>query len=216
MTGSRPGDQVDPSLINLETAVVKERAAGVLAEHHQIEVDEARWLLFVLAGYRGLSPNVMAAQVPDLIDAVIVKKHEALQHPDMLELYRVVNDALDWPEDDPRITDVVDILERIMVAAVQAGEAGAYGLDDDLVHLMDAAVLDFSPGAERIMALLEDRGWKGWTRIERIPADRLDQLGRPTSAAPAEELDRAVDDQQGEGPGTGEHPALGRRPAAAQ
>ena len=65
MTGSRPGDQVDPSLINLETAVVKERAAGVLAEHHQIEVDEARWLLFVLAGYRGLSPNVMAAQVPD-------------------------------------------------------------------------------------------------------------------------------------------------------
>jgi len=159
---------------------------------------------------------MMAAQVPDLIDAVIVKKHEALQHPDMLELYRVVNDALDWPEDDPRITDVVDILERIMVAAVQAGEAGAYGLDDDLVHLMDAAVLDFSPGAERIMALLEDRGWKGWTRIERIPADRLDQLGRPTSAAPAEELDRAVDDQQGEGPGTGEHPALGRRPAAAQ
>jgi hypothetical protein len=41
---------------------------------------------------------------------------------------------------------------------------------------MDSAVLEASPGAERILALLEQRGWKGWTRIERVPADRLDVL----------------------------------------
>jgi len=37
--------------------------------------------------------------MPELIDDVIAKKHEALEHPDMLELYRIVNDAFDWPPD---------------------------------------------------------------------------------------------------------------------
>jgi ABC-type dipeptide/oligopeptide/nickel transport system ATPase subunit len=80
----------------------------------------------------------------------------------------------------------------------------------------DAAVLEASAGAERILALLEERGWKGWTRIERIPADRVDALSPRRSAAPADELDRAVDEEQDEGAGAGEQPALVRRPTAAQ
>jgi hypothetical protein len=30
-----------------------------------------------------------------------------------------------------------------------------------------------SPGAARVVAILEERGWMGWTRIERMPAHRL-------------------------------------------
>ncbi|MFI5694730.1 hypothetical protein ACIA58_22945 [Kribbella sp. NPDC051586] len=64
--GSEPGDEVDPSLIDsLKTAALRERAAGVLAEYHQIELTEARMLLVVLAEYLGLSADAVAAEVLD-------------------------------------------------------------------------------------------------------------------------------------------------------
>ncbi|NKE60990.1 MerR family transcriptional regulator, partial [Lentzea sp. PSKA42] len=28
--------------------------------------------------------------------------------------------------------------------------------------------------------ILEERGWKGWTRIEQVPADRLNTQSGPT------------------------------------
>ncbi|GAB2648317.1 MerR family transcriptional regulator [Kribbella swartbergensis] len=142
-----------------------DRLRGLGLDERYIEMERDAWIM-------------VAAQMPDLVEAVIVKKHEALQHPDMIKLYSIANETLDAPLDDPRIVDLVDTLERLMIAAVQAGEAGTYGLDDKLVALMDAAVLESSPGAERILALLEERGWKGWTRIERVPTDRLDELSR--------------------------------------
>ncbi|MGW6200792.1 MerR family DNA-binding transcriptional regulator [Kribbella sp. NPDC055110] len=136
-------------------------------QERYIELERDAWIM-------------LAAKVPHLIDDVVAQKHQSLQHPDMIKLYRIVNEALDWSEDDsPRMVELVDLLERIMIAAVQAGAAGSYDLDDDLVHLMDSAVLEASPGAERVLALLEERGWKGWTRIERVPIERLNALGQP-------------------------------------
>jgi hypothetical protein len=38
---------------------------------------------------------------------------------------------------------------------------------------MDSTMLESAPGAELVLAILQERGWKGWTRIERVPADRL-------------------------------------------
>jgi hypothetical protein len=64
--GAEPRDEVDPSLIDsVETAALRERAVGVLAEQHQIELTEARMLLFVLAEYLGRSPDTVAAEVLD-------------------------------------------------------------------------------------------------------------------------------------------------------
>ncbi|WP_268978223.1 hypothetical protein [Streptomyces sp. HM190] len=34
-------------------------------------------------------------------------------------------------------------------------------------------MLESAPGAELVAAVLKERGWSGWTRIERVPADRL-------------------------------------------
>jgi hypothetical protein len=34
-------------------------------------------------------------------------------------------------------------------------------------------MVESAPAAERLVAILEERGWRGWTRIERVPADRL-------------------------------------------
>jgi hypothetical protein len=34
-------------------------------------------------------------------------------------------------------------------------------------------MVESTPGGQRVVAILKERGWKGWTRIERVPADRL-------------------------------------------
>jgi DNA-binding transcriptional MerR regulator len=151
-----------------------DRVRGLGVEERYIEMERDAWIM-------------VAAQAPHLIDAVIAKKHEELDDPDMVKLYGFLRGPLDWPADDPRVVEIADILERLVIRAVEAGEAGADdGLDDRFADLLDAAVVEFAPGAERVLAILEERGWKGWTRIERVPADRLNahpgSTEKPSSA----------------------------------
>ncbi|MFJ7999209.1 hypothetical protein ACIQ7D_18980 [Streptomyces sp. NPDC096310] len=56
---------------------------------------------------------------------------------------------------------------------MEAGEADIDGFDDQFVDLLDTTMAESSPGAARPLAILEERGWRGWTRIERVPAHRL-------------------------------------------
>jgi DNA-binding transcriptional MerR regulator len=137
-----------------------DRLRGLGVEERYIELERDAWIM-------------VAAQVPHLIDSVIAKKHEDLDDPDMVKLYSLLSGALDWPANDPRVVELADILERLAIRAVEAGETGADGLDDQFVDLLDATMVESSPGAKRLVAILEERGWRGWTRIERVPADRL-------------------------------------------
>jgi len=116
---------------------------------------------------------MVAAQVPDQIDAVMAKKHQDLDDPDMLRLYQLISGAFDCPPDDPRVVEVADVLERLRFRAIAAGELSMDGMDDRFAALLDATMLESSPAAARLLAILEERGWSGWTRIERVPTDRL-------------------------------------------
>jgi DNA-binding transcriptional MerR regulator len=138
-----------------------DRLRGLGVEERYVELERDAWIM-------------ISAQVPDQIDAVIVKKHEELDDPDMVKLYGLLSGALDWSADDPRVIEVADLLERLMMRAVEAGEVGDDGFDDQFVALLDSAMLESAPGAARLLAVLEERGWRGWTRIERVPADGLD------------------------------------------
>jgi DNA-binding transcriptional MerR regulator len=112
---------------------------------------------------------MIAAQAPDVVDASIAKKHAELDDPDMVALYRFLSEAVQWSGDDPRIVDIAILLERLMIRAVEAGEADADGLDDPIVDLLDAMTVESSPVGRRLIEILQSRGWKGWTRIERVP-----------------------------------------------
>jgi DNA-binding transcriptional MerR regulator len=146
-----------------------DRLRGLGVEERYIELERDAWIM-------------VAAQVPHLIDSFIAKKHEELDDPDMVKLYSLLSGALDWPADDPRVVEVADIMERLMIRAVEAGEVGEVseagevsvdGGDDPFVDLLDATMVESAPAAKRLVAILEERGWRGWTRIERVPADRL-------------------------------------------
>ncbi|MFJ8827976.1 MerR family transcriptional regulator [Streptomyces sp. NPDC102467] len=138
-----------------------DRLRGLGVEEKYIEKERDAWIM-------------IAAQVPHSIDSVIAKKHAELDDPDTVKLYGLLNGALDWSADDPRFVEVADAMERLMIRAVEAGEVGGDdGIDDQFVDLLDSTMAESSPGAARLLAILEERGWRGWTRIERVPADRL-------------------------------------------
>jgi hypothetical protein len=71
-----------------------------------------------------------------------------------------------------KILELADVLERPFVRAVEAGEVGTDAFDDPFVDLLDATAIESSPVAERLLEILQERGWKGWTRIERLPGSR--------------------------------------------
>ncbi|MFH8760699.1 hypothetical protein [Streptomyces atroolivaceus] len=105
---------------------------------------------------------------------MIARKHEELDDPDVVELYGLLSGALDWPPNDPRIAEVADIMERLTIRAVEAGEVGADdGVGDQFVDLLDSTMVESSPVAARLLAIPEERGWRGWIRIERVAADRI-------------------------------------------
>jgi DNA-binding transcriptional MerR regulator len=140
-----------------------DRLRGLGMDERYIEMEQNSWIM-------------MAAHAPDEVDSLVIQKHQELDTPDMAELYGLINASLDCSPDDPRIIEIADVAERIMIRAVEAGELrvdNAAGGDDQFVDLLDVAMLESSPIAARLVKILQERGWRGWTRIEQIPADRL-------------------------------------------
>jgi DNA-binding transcriptional MerR regulator len=138
-----------------------DRLRGLGVDERYIALERDAWIM-------------ISAQVPHLTDSIIAKKHAELDDPDTMKLYSLLSGALDWPADDPRVVEVADILERLLIRAVEAGEVGDDGFDDSFVDLLDSTTVRSAPAAGRLLAILEERGWKGWTRIERVPADKPD------------------------------------------
>ena len=114
---------------------------------------------------------MLAAQIPD-IDAVIADKNRQLdEDPDTTRLYRLLSSVSEWSADDPRVVELADIVEQLRIRAVESGEVEIGDADesDPYATLLDAAMAESTPVARRLLAILEQRGWRGWTRLEQIP-----------------------------------------------
>lgn len=133
------------------------RALGV--EERYIALERDAWIM-------------IAAQVPDQIDDMMVTKHEQLDNPDMIAFYRLIGGALDWDAHDPRIIEVADILERLIIRSVEAGRKNDDVLDESFVRLIDTSTAASMPVTRRLWEIQEQRGWTGWTRIRSVPEDR--------------------------------------------
>jgi DNA-binding transcriptional MerR regulator len=162
-TGDEPA--LPPSVVGY-----LDRLRGLGVEERYLELERDAWIM-------------VAAQVPDRIDAIIATKHEHLDDPDILRLYRLLNGGVDWSPDDPRLVEVADLLERAWVRATAAGEPEDDGLDDGFVDLLDAAMVESAPAAERLVAILEERGFRGWTRMERVEAADRSEDGDTSSSS---------------------------------
>ena len=140
-----------------------DRLRGLGVGEAYIELERDGWIM-------------LTAQIPLSIDSVIAEKHRYLdEDPDVTQLYRLLGSAPEWSPDDPRVVELADLVERLRIRAVRSGEMEIGGTDrtDPLVALLDAAMSESAPVARRLLAILEERGWRGWTRLEKAPAELI-------------------------------------------
>ncbi len=127
-----------------------------------VEIERDSWIL-------------IAAQVPEQVQPLMALKHAQIEHEPLRRLYLDLGDVADCAPDDPRLPALADrVAAFIETAAAEAAAAAAAGQDedphpisDDLVALLDAAFVESFPCAGRLLDLLEERGWTGWTDIRR-------------------------------------------------
>ena len=115
---------------------------------------------------------LVAAQLPEQMSVLMEQKQQQLDDPAGLELYRDLAASIDWKPDDPRLPALSDRLVTLLEASYAADPDGWNEFDIDgsqeLVNLLDSFFLDSVPAAPRFLELLEERGWCGWTKFERI------------------------------------------------
>lgn len=114
---------------------------------------------------------LIAARWPDRIPVWIEEKHVDLDDPLTVRLYRVLGDALEMDPDDPRLAEAADILVEMAETAEARGrlEPQDEAFDDPpFVDLLDALVTESDPRGPRLLELMRERGWTGWTRLERL------------------------------------------------
>jgi DNA-binding transcriptional MerR regulator len=122
-----------------------------------IEVERDSWILIV-------------AQMPEAAPDLMAIKHAQIEHEPLRRLYLDIGDVADCAPDDPRLPALADRVAAFIEAAAAEGEGmeDEHPISDDLVALLDAAFLESFPCAARMLELLEERGWTGWTDIRRI------------------------------------------------
>jgi DNA-binding transcriptional MerR regulator len=122
-----------------------------------IEIERDSWIL-------------IAAQIPDEVAALMAIKHAQIEHETLRRLYLDIGDIADCAPDDPRLPSLADRVAAFIEAAAAeaAGMEEEQPVSDDLVALLDAAFIQSFPCAARLLELLEERGWTGWTNIRRL------------------------------------------------
>lgn len=123
-----------------------------------IEMERDAWIL-------------VAAQIPDQMPALMELKRGQIEDPAVRAMYLDLVEAADWDADDPRLPAIADRLVAMFEEDVEywnEDQVADFALDDELVALLDEVFVNAMPCARRLLRLLEERGWRGWTQLERI------------------------------------------------
>lgn len=114
---------------------------------------------------------LVAAHLPERMELYIRSKRDQLDDPAVVEFYRDLDDMIDWAPGDPRLPALADRLVA-QLESVDEAEWEAFAADDgmseDLVALLDSMFVGQVPVARELMRLVEERGWTGWTKLERV------------------------------------------------
>ncbi len=125
---------------------------------HAIEMERDAWIL-------------VAAQIPAQMPALMALKRVQIEEPAVTAMYLDLVGAVDWGPDDPRLVELADRLVAMFEEDAERGsgdEVAEFDLDDDLVLLLDEVFVSAVPAARTLLRLLEERGWTGWTKLERL------------------------------------------------
>lgn len=120
---------------------------------------------------------LMAARWPELIPAMMVDKVAQLEDPRVLRLYELSGSiAARWDTDasgaDPviqaHLEEAADLLHELLQDAEASGHLSSrQPVDPAYNDLMDSFADNAHPAVARLRVLLAERGWTGWTRVEK-------------------------------------------------
>lgn len=131
------------------------RATG--APEEMIEPERDAWIL-------------MAARYPEMIQALMADKVAQLANPKIVRLHQLIGRIAENGQDEQFLRQTADLMSELLQQAPDSGE-----LDRQDEHMPDAAFIglmdSFSdashPAVGRLRELIAERGWTGWTRIEK-------------------------------------------------
>jgi DNA-binding transcriptional MerR regulator len=131
------------------------RDAGV--SEWMLQVERDAWIL-------------IAAQFPDRMPEWMAEKRRQFEDPRVAKFYLLLDDPSQWTVDDPRLAEVADLL--VDVAEEWSDVQQPEQLEDSaIVSLLDSFAERYAPITDRLQELMNERGWTGWTNLERIRSD---------------------------------------------
>jgi hypothetical protein len=111
----------------------------------------------------------MAARYPDSLPAMMAEKVAQLDNPKVVRLYELIGQIAERGADDEVLRETADVMSEMFEQAAASGELDwqAGQPDAAFVGLMDSFADASHPAVSRLRALLAERGWTGWTRVEK-------------------------------------------------
>jgi DNA-binding transcriptional MerR regulator len=149
----------DSLLVPPEVACYLDRLRQIGASKRVVEGERDGWIL-------------VAARWPDQIREWMPDKLAQLEDPRLVRLYLVISELSesDSGDDDPRLVEAADILAELLEQAYAADpvQASEWASDDLPFDLLDAFAVESDPRMGRMQQLMRERGWAGWSRLERL------------------------------------------------
>jgi len=112
----------------------------------------------------------MAARLPEAIPALMAEKVTQLDNPKVVRLYQLIGQIAENGEDEELLRETADLLIELFEQAAASGELDRqdeHMPDAAFVGLMDSFADASHPAVARLRELIGERGWTGWTRIEK-------------------------------------------------
>ena len=134
------------------------RAAGV--SDAIVEPERDAWIL-------------MAARWPDALPWLMAEKVAQLDDPQVLRLYQLIGRIAERGGDEELLRETADLMSAMFEQAAASGELDRQDeqlSDAAFVQLIDSFADAAHPAVGRLRELLAERGWTGWTRVEKREA----------------------------------------------
>ncbi|MEV0156728.1 MerR family transcriptional regulator [Micromonospora sp. NPDC050686] len=131
------------------------RALGVPAA--VIEGERDGWIL-------------MAARWPEAIPAFMADKVAQLENPKVVRFYRLIGRIAENQHDEELLRETADLMSEMFAQAEASGELDQQNEvmpDVAFIRLMDSFADAAHPVVARLRELVAERGWTGWTVVEK-------------------------------------------------
>lgn len=148
---------VDSLALPAEVVRYLDRLRAIGASEAIVEGERDAWIL-------------MAARWPEAIPALMVGKVAQLSDPKVVRLYQLFGRIADDGADEELLRETADLLNELFEQAAASGELDwqdEHTPDTASVNLIDSFADGAHPAIARLRELIAERGWSGWTRIER-------------------------------------------------